>query len=102
MQGNARLTVPCPKEPAPVRDEGYRRLVAALPCIICGIEGASQAAHGNAGKGRGMKTCDLTCFPACHEGANGCHRKWDEYKFGRFAQARKEPWFAEQTQLKLI
>ena len=30
---------------APVRSEAYRRVVAGLPCIACGIQGYSQAAH---------------------------------------------------------
>ena len=40
---------------APVRSEAYRRIVAAMPCIHCGIAGHSQHAHANAGKGKGMK-----------------------------------------------
>lgn len=40
---------------APVRNEAYRRAVASLPCCICGVPGYSQAAHGSAGKGMGMK-----------------------------------------------
>lgn len=39
----------------PVRSEAYRRAVASLPCVICGIAGQSQAAHGSAGKGMGIK-----------------------------------------------
>ena len=35
---------PIPKA-APVRSEAYRRAVASLPCIACGIQGYSQAAH---------------------------------------------------------
>ena len=63
-----------PKRP-PVRDEAYRRLVAALPCAHCGRAGPSQAAHADAGKGLGMKSCDLTCFPLCADGPGrkGCH-----------------------------
>ena len=30
---------------APLRSEKYRRAVASLPCINCGIQGYSQAAH---------------------------------------------------------
>ena len=30
---------------APVRSEAYRRAVASLPCIACGIQGYSQAAR---------------------------------------------------------
>lgn len=40
---------------APVRSEAYRRLVAAMPCVICGMVGYGQAAHGSTGKGMGIK-----------------------------------------------
>lgn len=33
---------------APVRNATYRRAVASLPCVICGVPGYSQAAHGSA------------------------------------------------------
>ena len=39
----------------PVRSQQYLRTVASLPCIACGIQGYSQAAHGSAGKGMGLK-----------------------------------------------
>ncbi len=60
-----------------VRSERYRRWVASLPCIACGVEGFSQAAHANHGKGLGMKTCDLSTFPLCapHFGLIGCHQQ---------------------------
>ncbi len=59
----------------PVRSEPYRRYVAALPCYVCRIEGYSQAAHADFGKGMGIKSCDLTCYPLCapHNGHPGCH-----------------------------
>ena len=40
---------------APVRSEALRRAVASLPCVICGMPGYSQAAHGSEGKGMGIK-----------------------------------------------
>lgn len=49
----------------PLRSEAYRRLVAALPCHLCRVRGYSQAAHADAGKGLGIKACDLTCYPLC-------------------------------------
>lgn len=60
---------------APLRSEAYRRLVAAMPCWYCGIEGHSQAAHADQGKGLGIKSDDRTCYPACgpHDGVEGCH-----------------------------
>ena len=62
-----------------VRSKRYRRWVASLPCIACGVEGFSQAAHANHGKGLGMKTCDLSTFPLCapHWGLIGCHQQHD-------------------------
>tara|TARA_R110000868_G_scaffold211993_2_gene462010 strand:- start:471 stop:788 length:318 start_codon:yes stop_codon:yes gene_type:complete len=64
----------------PVRSEAYRRLVAALPCIFCGIEGHSQAAHPPP-TGKGIKESDLTCFPLCcaRPGVVGCHSSFDSY-----------------------
>ena len=63
-----------PKENA-ARSESYRRLVAALPCIHCGLAGHSQAAHADQGKGGHIKTDDRTCFPLCATSfaAPGCH-----------------------------
>ena len=40
---------------ATVRSEAYRRAVASLPCINCGVPGHSQCAHSNSGKGAGIK-----------------------------------------------
>lgn len=94
--------VSVPKAPAPVRSEAYRRLVASLPCIYCAVIGHSQAAHPNSGKAKGRKLCDLLCFPMCHEGANGCHARWDRRCiFGREQQAELEPVFAARTQALL-
>lgn len=68
-----------PKVPK-VRSEPYRRYVASLPCYRCGIHGYSQAAHADDGKGMGLKTDDLTCYPLCgpHHSVGmfmlpGCH-----------------------------
>lgn len=58
-----------------MRSEKYRRLVAALPCAHCGKPGPSQCAHGDEGKGMGIKASDETCFPLCADtpGRQGCH-----------------------------
>jgi len=63
-----------------VRSEPYRRLIAQMPCFGCGIEGHSQAAHPNTGKGAGIKTSDLDCFPLCADrpGVRGCHSLHDQ------------------------
>lgn len=62
------------------RSESYRRLIAALPCSYCRIEGYSQAAHPPP-KGKGIKESDLECFPLCcvRVGEIGCHQRYDQY-----------------------
>src|SRR5258706_2799319 len=62
----------------PLRSESYRRWVASLPCISCGIEGYSQCAHANGG-GMGTKASDLDTFPLCcaRPGHAGCHIMFD-------------------------
>lgn len=71
---DARMSVPIPKL-EPLRDETYRRWVASLPCAHCGKAGPSQCAHGDEGKGIGIKASDETCFPLCADspGRRGCH-----------------------------
>lgn len=72
---------PIAKENA-IEHEGYRRLVAKLPCKVCGIFGQSQSAHPNTGKGQGIKESDLDCFPLCctRPDIEGCHVKFDQYR----------------------
>jgi len=93
-----------PKEDV-VRSEEYRRLVAALPCIICGVQGYSQAAHPNTGKGQGIKTDDRLCFPLCCDrpGVQGCHPKFDQHALYTKEERRVlEPAWAAQTQARII
>lgn len=100
--GRARMVVPCPKD-LPVESEPYRRLVAALPCINCRLEGRSQAAHPNTGKGKGMKADDRLCFPLCHVEGNNCHGRFDLYQlYGRALQTDLEPHWALQTQRAIL
>ena len=90
---------------APVRSEAYRRAVASLPCVICGIAGQSQAAHGSGAgtavcKGMGLKSCDLTCFPAC---ALRCHPALDQGAlFTKAVRRELEPVWAADTRRKLL
>lgn len=89
---------------APVRSEAYRRAVAQLPCVICGIYGYSQAAHANTGKGMGMKACDLTLFPACADriGMRGCHSKLDQGAlFAKYVRRELEEAWAADTQRRV-
>lgn len=68
-----------PKDNA-IYSERYRRLVAALPCIRCGLAGNSQAAHPPP-KGKAIKQDDRYCIPMCGPsiGQPGCHWKLDNY-----------------------
>lgn len=89
---------------APVRHEGYRRLVALLPCCICGIDGYSQAAHASTGKGMGIKASDLELFPACADrpGARGCHSRLDQGAlFSKDVRHTLEPQWVADTQRKI-
>ncbi len=89
----------------PVRSTAYRRIVASLPCVICGVPGYSQAAHGSDGKGMGIKACDLkTLFPACCDrpGVRGCHSRLDQGAlFSKAARHALEPVWAADTQRKI-
>ena len=87
----------------PVRSTQYRRLVAALPCVICGIAGQSQAAHGSGAgtavcKGMGIKSCDLTCAPFCVPH----HQQLDQgAMFTKAVRHQLEPAWAADTQRKI-
>ena len=63
----------------PVRDEAYRRFVAGLPCFACGVQGYSQAAHPDQGRGLGQKASDRDVFPLCcaRPLIVGCHATHD-------------------------
>ena len=79
---SAAARAPARSKSTPLRSEAYRRAVAALPCIHCGIAGHSQHAHANAGKGLGLKTDDRAGFPLCapRPGIEGCHARFDQYR----------------------
>lgn len=66
---------------APVRSQAYLRVVASLPCIACGIQGHSQAAH-LPPESKGLKQSDLLTFPLCcaRVGIPGCHQDYDQYR----------------------
>lgn len=96
-----------PKEPQPVRDEAYRRLVASLPCFECRIQQFSQCAHPNSGKAKGKKLSDDLCFPLCSDrpGVVGCHAKFDRYELVSRAdmpayEARALAWTTEKLKEK--
>ena len=86
------------------RSEPYRRAVASLPCVICGVPGYSQAAHGGEGKGMGIKACDMKLFPACCDrpGIRGCHSRLDQGAlFSKLVRRELEPAWIADTQRKI-
>lgn len=95
--------LPVAKE-VPVRSEPYRRAVASLPCVICGVHGYSQAAHANTGKGASIKACDLQTFPACasRPGLLGCHHKLDQGAlFTKYVRRELESVWVADTQRRI-
>lgn len=101
MAASTTTATPVEKE-CPLRSETYRRLVAALPCAYCHIEGYSQHAHENEQKGKGMKLDDRRSMPLCcaRPGEEGCHTAFDQYRLlpgGRAAHVAQGRVWAEQT-----
>lgn len=91
-----------------MENKQLRKAVASLPCVNCGLEGSSQAAHSNDwkhGKGRGMKSTDSAIFPLCCDrvGVRGCHYKFDQYLLFSNDESKywEAPWIAD-TYIKLM
>ncbi len=100
-------TRPAEPKDRPLRSEAYRRAVAALPCAHCGIEGFSQHAHENDGKGMGLKVDDRKAMPLCctRPGYEGCHAAFDQYRLvpgGRDAHSEIGRVFASKTRATII
>ena len=88
-----------------VRNKNYLRAVASLPCWICGIEGYSQACHGDEGKGMSLKSSDLTAWPGCapHDGLPGCHYMVGSTgTYTRDERRTMEKQAAQETQMALL
>lgn len=88
-----------------IEHEGYRRLVAAMPCMNCRINDNSQAAHPNTGKAKGMKADDRLCFPLCavRFNAPGCHYLFDQHQlFPRAERAGVEQRWAAETRAAIL
>lgn len=47
------------------RSRKWLMAVASLPCVVCGVEGQTQAAHRDFGKGLGIKTDDALTASLC-------------------------------------
>lgn len=56
------------------RSEKLRRAVADLPCVDCGRENETQAAHTNHGKGMAIKASDARIMALCVR----CHSNLDQ------------------------
>lgn len=80
MPGNPfknRTEAPTPERAVKVktfRCTSLREAVATLPCMHCGKEGRTQAAHCNEGKGKSIKSTDASLFAVCVE----CHADIDQ------------------------
>jgi hypothetical protein len=55
----------------PPRNEAYKDWIRSLPCVACGVEGRSEAAHTGGDGGMSMKASDYSCVPLCAD----CHRQ---------------------------
>ncbi|MBP0714829.1 hypothetical protein ABXK61_16100 [Burkholderia sola] len=67
----AKLIFP---KPQTFRSEALRRAVASLPCMKCGLENKTQAAHENQGKGGAIKASDACLMALCVK----CHSELDQ------------------------
>ncbi len=83
-----------------LRSPRHKRLVAALPCVNCGLEGMTQAAHTNFGKGLGIKACDSQLMALCCS----CHTAHDQGGiFGsKFNRWKAEAEMVDATRAELI
>lgn len=104
-----RPIAPQPKE-VPIRDAAYLRLVASLECAHCGWVGATQAAHADEGKGKGIKSSDDTAFPLCgphwspasRRMISGCHAEiGSEGRYSREDRRELERRYGRETRIKL-
>jgi hypothetical protein len=70
-----------PTRKGPPRDDEYRAWIRTLPCVGCGREGRSEAAHTGTDGGMSTKASDYSCVPLCTE----CHTQAQ----GAYHRARK-------------
>lgn len=83
----------------PLRSRKHLMVVASLPCSDCGVEGFTQAAHANFGKGLATKACDSQTFPLCLY----CHTSLDQSgRLDKEERRRTEATFVQKTRQLLI
>jgi hypothetical protein len=84
------------------RSEKLRRAVASLPCVCCGRQGATQAAHANLscfGKGMGHKASDAAIMALCMT----CHGELDQGKtMGKLERWHQQMEWIAKTSVALI
>ena len=91
----------------PKRSEAYRRAVAEMDCIACGVPKLSNHAHANSGKGKALKADDRDAFPLCVDrpGIEGCHTRHDQRRLipglSRAAYIDLEEFWARQTRQEI-
>src|ERR1035441_10950930 len=54
-----------PTRKGPPRDKTYLAWIREMPCIACGVEGRSVAAHTGTDGGMSQKASDYSCVPLC-------------------------------------
>jgi hypothetical protein len=79
------------------RSNALREAVVQLPCMNCGIERYTQAAHMNFGKGQGIKASDAALAALCADrpDVRGCHSLLDQG--GIFTKAERRAFELEMV-----
>ena len=75
-----------PTRKGPPRDQAYLGWIREMPCIACGIEGRSVAAHTGTDGGMSQKASDYSCVPLCadcHTQAPGAYHRAGRGTFER-------------------
>ena len=70
----------------PPRDAAYLAWIREMPCIACGVEGRSEAAHTGTDGGMSQKASDYSCVPLCancHTQAPGAYHRAGKGAFER-------------------
>ncbi|WP_186056829.1 hypothetical protein [Burkholderia gladioli] len=92
----ARVVFP---KPETFRSRPLRLAVASLPCMRCGRENNTQAAHENYGKGKGIKASDACLMALCVE----CHQYVDQVgEMDRETRRALEVVLVKKTLVELI
>ena|ERR1017187_6096530 len=75
-----------PTRKGPPRDKVYLAWIREKPCIACGLEGRSEAAHTGTDGGMSQKASDYSCVPLCadcHTQAPGAYHRIGKGAFER-------------------